>query len=241
MELAERYHRQLGLLPLNVLNTPITVIGAGAVGSFVTLTLAKMGFTELTVYDDDTITAHNLPNQFFRVADVGRPKVEALRDLVWSFEDIPLKVKNARFKGDDVEGIVVSAVDSMSSRKLIFKSVEGNPSVRFFLDPRMGGQLSVLYAFDPTDIDMMVAYKETLHSDEDASEAPCTERAILYTVLSIASMVANYIRAHLVESQVPFVTQRCHVLHVTTHLDGRETAEEVSVPAVIRRDEMPAR
>src|SRR5207244_2270936 len=76
---ATRFWRQLDLLPLERLDVPVTVIGAGAVGSFVTLTLAKMGLRDLTVFDDDVVDVHNLPNQFYRLTDLGRPKVEALQ------------------------------------------------------------------------------------------------------------------------------------------------------------------
>src|SRR6185295_15091851 len=56
---ATRFRRQLDLLPLDRLDVPVTVLGAGAVGSFVTLTLCKMGLRDLTVFDDDIVDVHN--------------------------------------------------------------------------------------------------------------------------------------------------------------------------------------
>ncbi len=77
------FHRQLDVLDVpRLARTPITVIGAGAVGSFTVLALAKCGAECITVYDDDTVESHNLPNQWYRLTDLGRPKVEALRELV---------------------------------------------------------------------------------------------------------------------------------------------------------------
>ena len=60
-----RYWRQTDIVDADRLaELPVTVIGAGATGSFITLALAKMGVRHITVYDDDTVEEHNLPNQF---------------------------------------------------------------------------------------------------------------------------------------------------------------------------------
>ena len=77
------FHRQLDVLDVpRLARTPITVIGAGAVGSFTVLALAKCGAEKITVWDDDSIESHNLPNQWYRLADLGRPKVQALKALI---------------------------------------------------------------------------------------------------------------------------------------------------------------
>src|SRR5690348_12932263 len=119
-ERAGRLLRQLDLLPLEKLDVPVTVIGAGAVGSFTVLTLAKMGLSRITAWDDDVVDEHNLPNQFFRLEDVGRPKVEALAALVRSFEGVDIDVHGVRFESGSLQGIVVAAVDSMASRRRVW-------------------------------------------------------------------------------------------------------------------------
>jgi tRNA A37 threonylcarbamoyladenosine dehydratase len=74
------FHRQLDVVDVPRLSQiAITVIGAGAVGSCTVLALAKSGAERIVVYDDDVIEAPNLPNQWYRLADVGRPKVIALQ------------------------------------------------------------------------------------------------------------------------------------------------------------------
>ena len=67
MDMTTRFQRQLDLANPAQLKVPITILGAGAVGSFTTLTLAKLGCSSLTVYDPDTVEVHNLPNQYFSV------------------------------------------------------------------------------------------------------------------------------------------------------------------------------
>ena len=76
------YWRQLDILQPDDLVRPITIIGVGGIGSPVALALTKMGCRRLTLFDPDTIEPHNLPNQLYRLRDVGRPKVEALADLL---------------------------------------------------------------------------------------------------------------------------------------------------------------
>ena len=49
----QRYHRQLGIIDPDRLDIPIIVIGAGSVGSFVIMSLAKMGCSDITICDFD--------------------------------------------------------------------------------------------------------------------------------------------------------------------------------------------
>jgi len=74
----EIYHRQLDIIHPDKLAFPITIIGAGASGSYSTLGLAKMGCTDLNIYDPDTVEAHNQPNQLYGAEYLGQPKAVAL-------------------------------------------------------------------------------------------------------------------------------------------------------------------
>lgn len=207
-----RFRRQLDLLPLDACNVPVTVIGAGAVGSFTTLTLAKMGVTNLTVFDDDRVDEHNLPNQFFRQADLGRRKVEALQDLVRSFEGVEIGAVPRRFDGDSLEGVVIGAVDTMASRALIWTAVRFNPRVRLLVDARMGGLVSTVRPVRPCEAGDVRRYESSLHSDQEAVQEPCSARAILFTVLAIASTVARLVRMELVGEPLPReITQDHHL------------------------------
>jgi molybdopterin/thiamine biosynthesis adenylyltransferase len=207
-----RFRRQLDLLPLDKLDAPITVIGAGAVGSFTALTLAKMGFTNLTVYDDDIVSEHNLPNQFFRLEDLGRRKVEALADLVRSFEGVEIRAVARRFGGEHLRGIVVSAVDSMASRQAIWHAVRFDPAVELFLDGRMGGLVSLVHVVHPIRAREVNAYETSLHDDSEAVQEPCSARSILFTVLGISSTIARLVRLHLVDGEMPERVTQDHAI-----------------------------
>ena len=56
------------------------IIGCGSVGSTVAELLVRLGITDISLYDFDTVSAHNLANQMFNNDDIGRPKVEAVAD-----------------------------------------------------------------------------------------------------------------------------------------------------------------
>ena len=54
----------------------IDVIGAGATGSRVVLALAKLGLDNIHVWDFDHVEAHNIANQVFGLADIGKLKID---------------------------------------------------------------------------------------------------------------------------------------------------------------------
>jgi len=58
----------------------ICIAGAGGLGSNVAAVLVRTGFKHLEVLDRDAVEASNLNRQDYTLADVGRPKVEALRE-----------------------------------------------------------------------------------------------------------------------------------------------------------------
>jgi len=114
-----RYLRQQDLVPLEKLNIPITVIGAGAIGSAAVVALAKMGCSNLTVWDDDLLEEVNIPNQLCRTDMVGKPKVEALAELTKNLTDTQIQTENRRYHGQRLLGLVVAAVDSMEGRQSV--------------------------------------------------------------------------------------------------------------------------
>lgn len=192
-----RYLRQSGFIEEGLFVEPISVIGVGSIGSFVALTLCKMGFKDVTVWDFDKVEEHNLPNQFYRVKDLGKEKVEALREIVGEFEGVRIK-KNGRWLEENVpEGIVILAVDNMEIRRGVFEKGRRMKSIKFLLDGRMAGLQGEVYAVDMADEGEMERYEESLWTDGEASEMPCGQKAIIFNVLWIASLIAGQLRLML--------------------------------------------
>jgi len=191
-----RFHRQLDLVRPDALNMPITVVGAGGIGSFTVLALAKMGCTNLWVYDFDTVENHNLPNQLYREADIGRPKVEALRDMVQEFTGCEVNAISERTDGKGLSGIVVFAVDSMDERLKLWEGVKYNPRVPMLIDGRMGAEVMRVFSINPIDPDDVRHYESELYPSSEAFAAPCTSRAIIYTAFSVAALIAGQVKKH---------------------------------------------
>ena len=74
------YDRQKDL-NLKIPNS-VLIIGVGGVGSWVALDLALVGVKQLTLVDPDTIEEHNLNRTPFKLSDIGKPKVDAISDLI---------------------------------------------------------------------------------------------------------------------------------------------------------------
>ena len=64
----------------------VGIAGAGGLGSNAAVALVRSGIRNLVVADGDTVEASNLNRQAYWPEDVGRPKVEALRDRLIALE-----------------------------------------------------------------------------------------------------------------------------------------------------------
>jgi molybdopterin/thiamine biosynthesis adenylyltransferase len=159
-----------------------------------------MGVGKFLIFDDDFIEAHNLPNQFYRPEDLGKPKVEALREMMEAFSpSVQVDTAAERYtQGTLLNGIVISAVDSMASRMAIWKTVKSNSErVPFYVEARMGAEFLRLYSFVPGNRELTTWYESMLYPDSEAVEATCTERAIMYTVMVAAGLIADQVKRHI--------------------------------------------
>lgn len=187
--------RQLNLVQPEALETPVVVVGCGGIGSFAALALAKMGCRTLTLYDDDKVEEHNLPNQLYRTTDVGRPKAEALVEILRAFTDATPRPVLTRVDGQRLAGIVVAGVDSMRARRTIWqRSVRYRAAVPLFLDGRLGAEVIRLYAIRPADPDDVRFYGTTLYDDAEAEPLGCSAGAIVYTGFAVGSLIANQVK-----------------------------------------------
>jgi len=201
--------RQLDIFDPNIYKTSVTVIGTGSVGSFTALTLGKMGVNRLVLYDPDRIEPHNIPNQFYPASEVGEYKVEALSRMISQFCDgVKIRAKPVEYTSQLISTpIVVSAVDSKETRRDIYSSLLRIASEhiypKLYIDTRMGGLVGAVYALT----DLKHPNYEYLESLEgDGEQLPCTAQSIIFNVLTLASVVASYIRNWVMGKPIPFVT-----------------------------------
>ncbi len=199
--------RQAELIPVLKLGKYVTVVGAGAVGSWVTLSLAKMGLSNITTWDYDEIDDENMNCQFYPFSAIGMKKASALSDLVFNFTGTRIEARNEKFVGSGAtKGILICAVDSMSARKEIWEWAKTNPLVETFIDPRMGAESIMLYAMKPGDPKDRATYEKTLYSDDEAVHERCTAKATIYTANLLAGLVCKTVKDLLVSEPYPRYT-----------------------------------
>lgn len=108
----------------------VGIAGAGGLGSNCAMHLVRSGFTDLVLADADTVEPSNLNRQHFTLAQVGRPKVQALRDNLLAVNpDAAVTVHHARVHAGNMSALfgacqaVVEAVDDPRTKKLIVETM----------------------------------------------------------------------------------------------------------------------
>ena len=193
----------MDICPPEKLQFPIHVIGAGAIGSAAVLTLAKMGCANITVQDHDLLEEHNLPNQIAKPSCLGRPKVEALQGLVIELTGVEIQTISEKYENVPLKGLIISAVDNMRTRKLIWKNVKFNPQAALLMDPRMGAEFARIYAIRPCNMADIEFYESNLYSEKEAESLPCSARSIIYCPTMISGIIALLVKRYALNEPVP--------------------------------------
>lgn len=200
--------RQIDILPPMLLQEPITIIGCGAIGSFTTLSLAKMGFENIQVFDPDGVEPENMNCQFFRHSDIGKAKADALASLIEDFTEVKIQSHTATYEKGIFPGVVISAVDNMATRRLIWEQHKDvGVNTRAIIDPRMGAESALLYTMVPTNLEDQKSYERVLYDDKDAQPERCTAKSTMYTVGMISGLVAKTVKDLLTNGRYPRVAQ----------------------------------
>lgn len=197
-ELNERFHDILDTT--NPENQPkITIIGLGSGGSHLTSLLARMGFQNLTVYDFDMVEARNVGYQNYRLKDIGKSKAEATAEIVAEITGQAIVWHNEKVEsGAKINtDILIFGVDSMEARKELAE----NANYNYAIDARMGAEEISVYCWTSNEIER---YLETWFPSTEANEAPCGGKAIGYTCLLDAGIMANLVKRIVKGERLPF-------------------------------------
>ncbi len=130
----------------------VDVIGVGASGSRIAISLAKLGISNIRVWDPDIVEAHNIPNQAYGVDDIGKLKVDALKDIILRQTGIKIATQAMRVDGTQTLGdIVFLLTDTMASRKQIWQAgLRYKSRTKLMIETRMGSDKGRVYAINPT-------------------------------------------------------------------------------------------
>ena len=157
-------------------NRRVDVIGCGAVGSRVVLSLAKLGLEELHAWDFDKVEEHNVANQVFGNGDIGTLKAEALARIVKEQTGVDIKIHPEAVTGKTTElgEIVFLLTDTMKSRKEIWDgALKLKLRTKLMVETRMGADSGYIYALDPNKSGNIGAWESTLYSDDEAETSAC--------------------------------------------------------------------
>lgn len=172
------FSRQLATFNKEAFNKrhSVAVIGAGAGGSHLVYNLAKMGVEGITVWDFDTVESQNIPNQLYREQDVGKPKVQALSDVLDMY-GVKINTHNEKYTAahaaEETATVVYLSVDTMSSRKELYEALAQNPNIKYIIDGRMGGDSIRVYFIPMYSERKKKLYAGTLYTDEEAQKSLC--------------------------------------------------------------------
>ena len=191
-----RRHMDL-FMPYNF-TKKVHVIGAGATGSWLVLQLAKLGITDITVWDFDIVEEHNVPNQLFGLQHLGMPKVEALAEIVKEYTGAEITIKNERFVSQRLTGYVFLMVDSMAGRKEIWENAIKNKSaVTHMVEPRMGLNEARIYNVNPMDMEQQRRWEAAWYPDDEAEVSACgSSQSVITTSILTASWCARQLINH---------------------------------------------
>ncbi len=180
-------HREL-FNPENF-NIPINIIGVGATGSWLALGLAKLGLSNITVWDFDSIEEHNIANQAYNVGSVGQKKVAALANMIIEATGTSINIHPVKFINQRLSGIVFLMVDTMKTRKEIWDNcIKMKPAVKLLVEPRMGLDIGRVYNVNPCNLNHIKEYENTYYDDDVAEVSACgNSMTVISTSLGIAS------------------------------------------------------
>ena len=182
----------------------IHIVGCGSVGSTIAENLARCGVTKMTLWDFDKVEAHNIVNQMFRQQDVGKLKVDALKDLLMDINPEmkdTVETKPEGWQGKLMSGYVFLCVDNIELRKEIVKRHMDTPYVKAMFDVRTLLTGAQHYAAAWDDFKMKQNFLESMNfsHEEAAAETPVSACGVTLGVATTVRLISalavnNYIK-----------------------------------------------
>ena len=198
-EQRERYSRHLLLAPIGesgqerLLGARVFILGAGGLGSPLTMYLASAGVGHLAIADFDHVDLSNLQRQILhRTADLGRDKTASARDTIKALNpDVTVTTLNWAPEDDeldeqvDLADVVVDCSDNFETRFTLNRlSVARRTPLVSAAAIRFEGQVSV---FDPRDGNSP-CYR-CLYSDESTEGEACSQVGVLAPLLGLIGSI----------------------------------------------------
>ena len=175
----------------------INIVGCGSVGATIAENLARCGITNMVLWDFDDVEPHNLANQIFRQQDIGKPKVEALLDILKDINpDVAetVELKPEGWKGKVMSGYVFLCVDNIELRKEIAEKHMDSPFVKAMFDFRTRLEDAQHYAADWSNYKMKQDFIKSMNftHDEAKEETPVSACNVTLSVCPTVRIICAY-------------------------------------------------
>ena len=182
------------------LEAQVHLIGCGAIGSHLAEQMARLGISNVHLWDFDTVSAHNIANQNFRDKDIGVLKAHALEEIMKEINpEIEITIHDDGWKeGARLSGWVFLAVDNIDIRREIIQNNLDNPYIKGYCDIRMGLTDSQIYFINtPKLIDQLLGTMNFSH-DEAKENVPVSACGLSLSVIptikfATAMAISNWI------------------------------------------------
>ena len=184
-------------------NAKIHIVGCGSVGSTIAENLARCGIKNMVLWDFDTVEPHNIVNQMCRQQDVGKSKVEALKDILCDINPEivdTVELKPEGWQGKLMSGYIFLCVDNIELRRQIVEKHMDSPYVKAVFDFRTLLESAQHYAADWSDYKMKQDLLKSMQfsHEEAAAETPVSACGVTLGVATTVRLVCalgvnNYI------------------------------------------------
>lgn len=169
-------------------NQKLHIFGCGAIGSFATIMLHKMGINNFTLYDFDQVESANIGVSTYDYSDLGKPKVKALESQLTGAEVNAINGKVTKETNLNLKNeIAILAFDNMEIRAEV-ASLICKAKAKAMIDGRMGAQIFQMYVLTKP---KLADYMTTWYSDEDGDDEPCTAKATPWCGSLAGSFISN--------------------------------------------------
>jgi len=214
----ERHRDQVKIAnPANFRHPKATVIGIGFLGSHTAAALARLGMQAISLIDPDTIEAHNLGSQFYFDNQVGRPKVEALANVLRSSSDTIVRTKQTPLTYDgttdlELHDLLIVTPDNMAARKAAYAHFHQHPTTAWLIEARTNGSFLQIHAVSRNDHFVNEEYK-THHLYDDTSvpgQDLCGQKATIDYGIYAAALITRIVRQIQTGEKPPYRIDHDH-------------------------------
>ena len=189
---------------------PIVIGGVGGIGSWLTMFLSRIlsDTSYLILYDHDKVEEVNIAGQLYRTKDVGKMKVEAMKEIMRDFSGYEkIMFQPEKFDSESIKSpIMFSAFDNMKARKDMFNSwkneSQGYAKDSIFIDGRLLAEQFQVYYVTPETAGLYET--DALFDDSEVDDVSCSYKQTTHFAAMISGKMVQGCTNWLAGDELPF-------------------------------------